>query len=164
LLVGAAAQATGQQSQRAMLSAGVRQLGRAIVPWLAGITAILIGGLAMVIPGLLLLALFSLAAASSTRGVQPALAESARIVRSRWVAIGVVLLTTFAVQAALLYLAERMTVKLPLTKKPTFDQIVGSVRFVHLAVASLVITAPIAAVALAKIRERSMVDAARVNA
>jgi hypothetical protein len=87
LLVGAAAplvravDAGAPPSQRQALGRGALGMARAAVPWLAAVAAIAIGGLALALPGLLLLVLLSATAASEAPGLPGPLLESAARVR-----------------------------------------------------------------------------------
>ena len=87
VLVGGAAAITGarpsQISQLGAFGRGLVQLARAIVPCLAAAAAIAIGGLALVVPGLVLLVLLALTGASRARGVPASLADSIAVVRAR---------------------------------------------------------------------------------
>jgi hypothetical protein len=71
LIGGAAAILRARPSQLRAFTAGLAQLVRAILPCLAAAAAIATASLALVLPGLVLLALLSLTGASTARGPTP---------------------------------------------------------------------------------------------
>lgn len=137
-------------SQGRALAAGLRGLVRGIVPCTIAVVAIAIGGVALVVPGLLLLVLFALTTASEQLALPPPapLTDSVRLVRAnlRYVAavvfaiIAVDLAITFVLQTALV---PTITKKVPSAK---LAPIRTYVRAVPLALAAL---SPVAACALA---------------
>lgn len=151
LLVGAAAplvrglDAGAPLSQLRALGGGAQQLARAVVPWLAAVAAIALGGLALALPGLALLVLLSTTAASTRSGLPAPLAESAELVRRCFplAAAAVAALLVIDLGAVLLaqaLLRPALAGKLRPAQLATFGRMVEIV-----AIASVLAAPPIAA-------------------
>jgi hypothetical protein len=110
-------------SQWRALADGARGLVRAIVPWTIAVIAIVLGGVALVIPGLLLLVLLSLTGASERLREPPpaALVDSVAVVRANLgriaLLVGAVVVVDLAICFALqAVLVEHITKKVPPAK------------------------------------------------
>jgi hypothetical protein len=142
-------------SQWRALADGARNLVRAVVPWLVVVVAVVLGQLALVVPGFLLAILLSLTGASVRLGEPPPapLVDSVAIVRRNFgrvalvvVAILVVnLAIAFALQTTLVPAIARKVAAAKLLPIRTF------VRYVPLVIAAV---SPLAACALAATYER----------
>lgn len=141
------------RSQLGVLAAGLAGLARALVPCLLAIVAITIGGLALVVPGLLLLVLLALTGASTEPGMPGPLADSVAIARRHALAIAAVLVVTIAVIAVVLVLV-RHGLPIPLPKKPTLADRTEIRNFARIAIAVVAIAAPVPAIVLAAIHTR----------
>lgn len=160
LLVGAAAplvralDAGAPPSQLRALGRGARGLLRAAVPWLAAVAAIAIGGLALAIPGLLLLVLFSTTAASTQRGLPGPLVESVGVVRGRLglaaAAVGVLL----AVDLGAVLVAGEL-LRPEGAGRPSPEQLAPFRRVVDVAAVAIVAIAPPIAALLAAVHARA---------
>jgi hypothetical protein len=134
---------------------GARNLVRGIVPCCIVIAAVLMGGVALVVPGLLLIVLLSLTGASNVLGEPPpaALLDSVRVVRVSFAKVALLvaaivvvdLAVTFALQTAIV---PHITKKVPAAK---LLPIRTFVRAIPLALAAL---SPLGACALAAAYER----------
>lgn len=143
-------------SQVRALVDGVRGVVSAALPCALAITAALIGTLALVVPGLVLLMLFALVGASDASGAAR-LADAAALARSRPTALAIagVLVVTVAVHAAALWFVQR-GLAVPIPRKPTPEQL-GELRtLLRTSVLASAAIAPFAAVALAAIHARAV--------
>jgi len=159
LLVGGVAPAVrgiadgAPRSQLAVLGAGLVGLARTAVPCLLTVAAIAIGGLACVVPGLVLLVLLALTGASVEDGAPARLTDSIAIARTRVLPIIGVIVVMLAVQATAIFVLSRPLVPLP--KKPPPEHLAAFRQLVRITVAGIALAAPIAAVALAAIHARA---------
>jgi hypothetical protein len=163
MLAGAAAALVGGVAARApvgqlaALGRGLVGLVRAVLPGLAAAAAIVVGGFALVVPGLVLLVLLALTGASRDRSVPAALLESIAAARTQLratvvvVASMVLLDVGFAVAGKLVYAAH-------LPKKPSPLQLATYPRLLQLVVVAIVVVAPIIACALAAVHHRARTD------
>lgn len=140
------------RSQLAILGAGVVAIARALVPCALAVAAVVIGGLALVVPGVLVLALVSLTGASTEPTAAGRVADSVAIARTRIGAIALVWLATLAVYAVAIVLAQRGLVPVP--KKPPPAQLAAYRSLVRVLVVGFAIAAPLPAVVLAAIHTR----------
>ncbi|MBA3396973.1 MAG: hypothetical protein H0T89_30365 [Deltaproteobacteria bacterium] len=160
LLVGAAAPlaraiADGAPvSQPRALGLAIGGVIRAFVPCLGAIAAVAIGGLALVLPGVALLVLLSLTAASTARGMPAPLVDSAAIVRDRFwsVAAIVVAMVVFDV---LLAVGAWKLLAWPLAKKVKPAQLAGYRDVVQVLAVGLLVASPIFAALLAGVAARA---------
>ncbi len=143
------------RSQLAVLGAGLSGLARAVVPTLLAIAAIVIGGLALALPGLILLVLLALSNASTADGAPSRLADSVAIARTRIFPIIGVLVVTLGVQALAIFVLSRELIPLP--KSPTPEHLVAFRQLVRVTVAGTMLAAPVPAVVLALIHARARV-------
>ncbi|MGE3545055.1 MAG: hypothetical protein AB7L28_14035, partial [Kofleriaceae bacterium] len=156
LLVAAAGIAfAAPRSQLTALRDGARQLLRSVPASAAACAAIVIGGAAFGVPGIMLLVLFATVGATDHAASLDRLAATAAHARTTWRPIAIVLALTIGTQLVIVYLSQRSGAPLPLPKKPTVTQLAAVQRSMWLALIALVITAPISAIALASIRARS---------
>lgn len=90
-------------SQWHALRDGARGLARGVIPWLVTIAAIGLGGVALVVPGLLLLVLLSLTGASERIGEPPpaALLDSVSATRHGLVRVAIVIAAIVVVNLAI---------------------------------------------------------------
>jgi hypothetical protein len=158
ILVGGAAAITraqpSQPSQLGALGGGAVQLARAIVPCLAAAAAIAIGGLALVVPGLVLLVLLALTGASPARGVPAALADSIAAARTQLPATALAVAAMLAIDVAIGVAAQRAFV-VPLPRQPAPAQLAQLRLFVRVIALALVVVSPLPATVLATIRTRA---------
>jgi hypothetical protein len=160
LLVGGAAplvralDAGAPLSQLGALGRGALQLARAAVPWLAAVAAIAVGGLALAVPGLVLLCLFALVPASARPGLPGPLVESAAAVRSCTLLVGGAIAALLALDLALVYAAQVSTLPPP-AKKLSPDQLALYRRHVQIVAAGAAVIAPWIATLLAAVHARA---------
>jgi hypothetical protein len=160
VLVGGASAVVHRPSQLGALGEGAIQLVRAVVPCLAAAAAIAIGGLALVVPGLLLLVLLALTGASREHGVPARLLDSVAVVRRRLPAVAITVLAMLALDAAIGVIADRMF-GAPLPKHPSAAQLAAARHVLRVIVAALVAGSPLVATVLATIHGRAAQDARR---
>lgn len=158
ILVGGAAAITrahpSQPSQLRALGGGLVQLARAIVPCLAAVAAVAIGGLALVVPGLVLLVLLALTGASPARGVPAALADSIAAARVQLPATALAVAAMLAIDVAIGVAAQRVFI-VPLPRQPAPAQLAQLRLFVRVIALALVVVSPLPATVLATIRTRA---------
>jgi len=160
LLVGGAAplvralDAGAPLSQLGALGRGALQLVRAAVPWLAAVAAIAIGGLALAVPGLVLLLLFSTVAASTRRGLAGPLVESAALVRRSMLLVAAAVIAMLALDLALVYAAQRFALP-AVPKKLGPEQLALYRRHVQLVAVGVAAIAPWIATLLAAVHARA---------
>ena len=138
---------------RALYEAAANAL-RMVLPCLAACVAVLVGGLALVLPAFALMVLLSLTGASTERGIPAPLADSVAIVRAHWKPVVAIVIAMLVVDAALA-LAAWKVVAVPFGKKlkPAQWATYGSVaRVVALGVFA---TTPVFASLLAAVRARA---------
>lgn len=137
-------------SQLAAFGAGLAGLVRAVIPCAVAMIAVLVGGLALVVPGLLLLVLLSLtgAMAGPGRSVPAPLIDSVAAARARMPAVTVILLCSIAAALGGVFLLSR-GLPIPLPKQPTIEMFANFRLFARWAVAGVALGAPIPAIALA---------------
>jgi hypothetical protein len=154
LLVGAvAAMLTDPPSQLRAFTGGLLQLVRAVVPCLVAALAVATGSLALVLPGLLLLALLSLTAASRERGLPGPLLDSLAAARRQLPAVALAVVGLFAIDAAIGLVAYRALL-VPLPARPTPVQLAAVRNFVRAIVLALVVLSPLPASLLATLYAR----------
>jgi len=154
LVGGAAAVTRARPSQLRALGGGLMQLARAIVPCLAAVAAIALGGLALVVPGLVLFVLLALTGASPARGVPAALADSIAAARAQLPATALAVFAMLAIDVAIGVAAQRAFIA-PLPRQPAPAQLAQLRLFVHVIALALVILSPLPATVLATIRTRA---------
>jgi hypothetical protein len=156
VLVGAAAPlvravaAGAPLSQPRAVGAAIGNGIRMALPCLAASAAVLIGGLALVVPAFVLMVMLALTGASTERGMPAPLVESVALVRQNWKPVAIVVGLMFVVDVVLVFVAWK-TVTVPFGKKlkPVEWATYGNVgRVVVLGIAA---TAPLFATVLAAI-------------
>ncbi|HEY5936347.1 MAG TPA: hypothetical protein VIU61_16965 [Kofleriaceae bacterium] len=159
MLTGAAAELVPGVAARAPLGQlaatwrGFVGLVRAIVPGVAAAAAIVVGGLALVVPGLVLLVLLAMTGAASAHGMPGALAESIAAVRARPRAAVIVTAMVVIVDVAIA-VAGKLAIAASLPKKPSSLLLATYPRALQLVVVAIVIVSPILACALAAVHHR----------
>jgi hypothetical protein len=143
-------------SQLAALGAGIRGLVRGVLPVGIAVIAILLGGLALAVPGVLLLALLSLTGASDKlREPPPApLVDSITAVRGNWRHVAIVLGAIIVVTLAVVFVAQHAIV--PLIKaKVAPSKLLPIHRFIRVVGLAIAGGSSLAACALASLYRRS---------
>jgi hypothetical protein len=151
-------------SQVQALSAAARNLGRGFVPWAVAIAAILVGGVALAVPGVLLLGLVALTGASE-RLAEPLpapLADSISVVRAHArevaIALAIIIAAGFAIA-----LAAHLAILPALPKtKPPIAMLAPASTFVRVVALALIAGSAVPACVLAAIYQRA--NAAAVSA
>jgi hypothetical protein len=145
-------------SQMAAPWAAVVGFARGVFPVGLALAAVLVGLLALVVPGLALLGLFSLSAAvaATSPGVAlPAqLLESARLVRRAPVPVALVVGALLVFDLAAVVVAKSVLVTGAIGKVPTPAQLAGAAKVAAAAVAAMLFVTPLAACGLAAIHAR----------
>lgn len=155
LLVGPAARfARSRPGQLRALLGGLGHLVRAIVPCALAVGAIALGGLAFVLPGLALLILLSLTAASPHAPLPAPLLDSIATVRPRLVTVALLVLASLALDATVGFAAYHALVA-PFSKPPTAAQLATTRSFVRVTALTLVLLAPLPATLLATLHTRT---------
>jgi hypothetical protein len=155
LLAGAAAaMLTHPPSQLRAFTRGFLQLVRAVLPCLVAALAVAIGSLALVLPGLVLLVLLSLTAASRERGLPAPLLDSLSAARRQLPAVALAVLALFVLDAAIGLVAYR-AVLVPLPAKATPAQLATVRTFVRAIALALVVLSPLPATVLAVLHARA---------
>lgn len=140
-------------SQVRAVAAGIAGLARAILPCALAIVVVALGGLALVVPGLVLLVLVSLTGASTAPTATLRLHDSIAAVRPRLGVVALVLVVTLAATAIAIVLAQRGLVPVP--KKPPPAQLAAYRDLVRVIVLGFAIAAPVPAVLLAALHTRA---------
>jgi hypothetical protein len=137
-------------SQARALSGGVIGLVRAAIPVGVAVLAMLIGSLALAVPGLVLFVLLALSGATADLDgdLRARLAAGAAIARSRAGAVAVVLAASIALTVGGAYMLQR-GLPIPLPKQPTPEQLAAFRQFARHAIAGIAFVAPLPAIALA---------------
>jgi hypothetical protein len=143
-------------SQLAVFTRGLGSLVRAIMPWLVAMAAVLLGGLALVVPGVLLLVLLSLTGASVRLKDEPgrALADSVDIVHVQLPRVALIVALIVVVDLAIAYAAQLALVP-AMGKKLAAGKLAPVQTFVRAIAAALIALSPLAACALAAAYERA---------
>ena len=141
-------------SQLGALRGGLAQLVRAIVPCLTAAAAIAIGGLALVVPGLVLLVLLALTGASRERGVPAPLVDSTAVTRTQLPAVALTVAAMLMIDAVIGVAAYRAFVVL-LPRHPTPAQLAALPHVLRVMALALVLVSPLPATVLATIRARA---------
>jgi hypothetical protein len=140
-------------SQPRALAASLVQLLRMLVPCAVALATVAIGGLALVVPGLVLLVLLSLTGASTACGLPGPLVDSIAVVRANLrgvvIAVAAILLLDLAIA-----LAAQLAVAAPLVRKMKPPQLATYRDVVRVVVLGVAIVSPVGACILAAIRAR----------
>ncbi len=155
LLVAAAAPlvrsiAAGQPlSQLRAAIAAVRSFVRGILPWLVATCAIVLGGIALVAPGLLVLVLVSMTGASPRLSVpRAAIVDSIEVSRSAFARAALLVAAILIVNLAIAFVAQHVYVP-AISKKVAAVRLAPLQTYVRMIVIALVAFAPLAACGLA---------------
>ena len=137
-------------SQWRALVHGLRGLVRGLVPWCIAIGAVVLGGVALVVPGMLLLVLLALTGASDRLGDPPpgALADSVAVVRRDFARVAVIVAGAVLVNLAIT-LAVQKTIVPPITKRVHASKLLPLRTFVRTVPLAIAAVAPLGACALA---------------
>jgi len=154
LIGGASPAARARPTQLRALGRGLAELAGAIVPCIAAVAAVALGGLALVVPGLLLLALLALTGASTERGVRARLADSVTIARKHLPSVALAVLALLAIDAAIGIAGHRL-LAMPLPRHPSAAQLATARRVIQAIALALVVVSPLPATLLAAIRSRA---------
>jgi hypothetical protein len=139
-------------SQWSAFASGLRNVGRALVPVGVAIFAIVLGSVAMVIPGVLLIGLFALTGASENLAepLPAALLDSVAVVRANAKQIAMVVAIIIAADLALAAIAH-FAILPTLTKKPPAAMLAAARTFVRVIALGLVALSALPACALAAV-------------
>jgi hypothetical protein len=142
--------------QLATLRDGAVSLVRAVVPVGVAVLAMLMGSLALVIPGLALFVLLALTGATGApeRGLGARIAASVSAVRANLAAVALVLVATIAITIGALYFLQR-GLPMPLPKAPKPELLATFRLFARYAIAGVALAAPLPAIALAGLATRA---------
>jgi hypothetical protein len=137
-------------SQLGALTAGLRGLARGFVPCAIAVVAVGLGGIALVVPGLLLLVLLSLTGASDRLTAPPAtpLADSVAVARGDFARVALVVGVIVAVDLAIALLLQWQLVP-RISKKLAASKLAPIRTFVQMVPLVIAVVSPLAACALA---------------
>jgi hypothetical protein len=141
-------------SQLHALGGGAIQLVRAIVPCLAAAFAIVLGGVALLVPGVILFALLALTGASDARGMPGPLADSVASARGQLIAVATAAFAMLAADLAIptvLWIVER---GMPLSHRSTPDELAVARWFLRATVVGIAAVSALPATALALLHAR----------
>ena len=140
-------------SQLAALRAAIANMLRMALPCIAAIGAVVVGGLALAVPALLLLALLSLTGASTERGMPAPLVDSVQAVRVQWKVVALIVIAMLVVHAALVVGAWKLAT-VPFAKKLAPHQWATYGNVARIVAIGLFASTPIFATLLAAARAR----------
>lgn len=137
-------------SQLGALIAGLRGLARGFLPWLVAVAAIVLGGVALVVPGVLLAVLVSLFGASDQLRTSPqaAIADSLDIVRPQLWRIAAIVAAIVIVSFTITIAVQLMYVPL-ITKKTAVAKLAPIQMNLRIVTTAVVAVTPLAASFLA---------------
>ena len=142
-------------SQLAALRDGAVSLVRAVLPVGFAVLAMLMGSLALAVPGIALFVLLSLTGATGApdRDLAARLAASVSAARANLIAVALVLVSAIAITiVALVFLQRGLPMPLP---KPVKPELLATFRlFARYAMAGIVLVAPLPAIALAALAQK----------
>jgi hypothetical protein len=153
LIGGAAAIARARPRQLRAFGVGLAQLARALVPCLAVVAGVAIGGLALAIPGAVLVVLLALTGASREPGVG-ALRDSIAAAHRRLPVTAIAVVAMLALDVAIVAVGQRV-LTVPLSKIPAAGQLASLPHFLRIATLALVLVSPIPASVLATLKLRA---------
>lgn len=146
-------------SQRRAVRVAFAGLGTAVLPWLCTLAALFGGSLALVVPGMLALAMFSLAGASTAPGLPAPLVESAAIVR-RQLRATVAILVGSALVLAGIVVGSKLALAPSLPKPLTPASLAGYRDAARLVGLGAIAMAPLVATLLAAIHAHGSAEPA----
>jgi hypothetical protein len=134
---------------------GARNMLRGVVPWCIAVAAVMLGGVALVVPGVLLLVLSSLTGASTRLGEPPpaAIVDSVEVVRGSFARVALVVAAIVVVNLAVTYAVQTALVP-HIAKKVPAAKLLPVRTFVRTVPLVLAALAPLAACTLAATYER----------
>jgi hypothetical protein len=137
-------------SQWQAFARGFASLVRGLLPCAIAVAAIVLGGLALVVPGLLLLVLLAMTGASRELSAPPpaALVDSVAVARSQLTRVAFVVATIVVCNLAIAYAAHTLLVP-TLVKKMAAAKLAPVRTFVRVVALALVALSPIASCTLA---------------
>ena len=143
-------------SQLAVLKEGAVSLVRAVLPVGISLLAMLMGSLALALPGIALFVLLSLTGATGApdRDLSARLAASVSAARANLAAVALVLVATIAITIGALYFLQR-ALPMPIPKAPSPELLATFRLFARYAVAGIALVAPLPAIALAALATRA---------
>jgi hypothetical protein len=123
---------------------------RAALPCLVAVLAVLLGGLALVVPGLVLLVLVSMTGASDELGTGPLppITDSIATARKSLTTITLVVAVVLALDFGIALIAQIVTAQ-TLTKKPSLPALVSAHTYIRVVAIALVAFSPLPACAIA---------------
>lgn len=142
-------------SQWRAFADGLRGLVRGLVPWLVAVAAVALGGVALVVPGALLLVLLSLTGASERLGEPPpvALVDSVAVARRGFAMVALAVAAIVVVNLAVTFALQTAIVP-HITKKVPAAKLVPVRTFVRYVPVAIAVLSPAAACVLAATYER----------
>lgn len=140
-------------SQARAIHATLANLVRMLMPCIAAIGVVLVGGLALVVPALFLVVALALTGASTEPGMPAPLADSVHAVRAQWRTVALVVGAMFVVDAALVLVTWK-TAAVPFAKKLAPAQWATYGNVARITAIGAVATAPVFATLLAAVRAR----------
>jgi hypothetical protein len=140
-------------SQPDALVAGLVQLVRMLLPCALALVAIALGGLALVVPGLVLLVLLSLTGASTACGLPAPLVDSIAVARANLRAVVLAVAAIVVVDLAIALLAQ-LVLAAPIVKKMKPPQLATYRDLVRTVGIGVTLVSPLAACVLAAIHAR----------
>ena len=141
-------------SQLRALGHGIAGLVRMLLPCLLAVAAIAIGSVALVLPGLALLALLSLTGASTERSLPAPLLDSLAVVRANLKLVVAVVVGMVVLDLAIVGITQ-LILTAPLAKKPTPQQLGAYLELARITTLGIVAVTPLVACTLAAIRVRA---------
>ncbi len=162
VLVGAAAPAVRALARGTPLSqlrafgCGLRGAVRALVPCGVAAVAVMIGGLALVVPGVVLLAMLAMTGASAEldTALPAPLLDSVAVARANLKLIACVVASIVAVDLAIAFGAQLVLLHAVLPKKPPIALLVPSRTYVRVVACALIAISALPACALASVYTR----------
>lgn len=127
---------------------------RMALPCLAACVAIAVGGLALVVPAFLLMALLALTGASTERGISGPLADSAAHVRAHWKPVVAIVVAMIVVDLALALVAWKVFA-VPFDKKLKAVQYAPYGSIARIVALGVLATTPVFASLFAAVRARA---------
>lgn len=154
-----AVQASTPFSQRRAIRAAFAGLGAGLLPWLCTLAAMFGGSLALLVPGILALAMFSLAGASTAPGLPGPLVESAAIVRRQLRPVVATLVGSALVLAGIV-VGGKLALAPSLPKPLTPGALAGYREAARLVGLAAIVVAPLVATLLAALHTRNSAEPA----
>lgn len=155
-----AVDAEARLSQLRALGRGALHLVRAVIPCATATAAIAIGGLALALPGLLLLCLLATTGAEASRGVPGALVASAALARRHLPLAAALVFALLALDLAIPYASQAFALA-PIPKKPNPAQLAAYHRHVQIVACALAISSPWLASLIAAFHARATTTTTR---